>query len=59
MGEGQIRWESLAVLALDGSVWRTSLKTGTEFLNQKIVTELPESVPSKGHPHVSPTITIH
>lgn len=39
-------------------VWRTSLRTGMEFLNQRIVTGLPESVPSKGHPHISPTLTV-
>ena len=36
-GECQIRWESLALLALEGSVWRTSLKTGKEFLDRKSV----------------------
>ena len=34
-GECQIRRESLALLALEGIAWRTSLKTGKEFLNQK------------------------
>lgn len=59
MGECQIHWESLALLALDGSVWRTSLRTGTEFLNQRIVTGLLESMPSEDHSHVSPTLSIH
>lgn len=54
-GGCQIRWESLALLALDGSMWRMSLKTGKEFLNQRIVAGLLESMPSKDHPHISPT----
>lgn len=46
-----------------GSPWSRwqrveSLKTWTEFLNPRIVAGLPESVPSKGHPHISPTLPI-
>lgn len=34
-GRCQIRWENLAVLAVDGSVRSPSLKTRKEFLNQE------------------------
>lgn len=43
-GECQVSWKNVTLLALEGSVWRTSPKTGKELLSLKEVAELLESL---------------